>query len=98
MTTISESGGTSRATVSAANTAVPPGPPPSIPPPRPTAPADRVPPLPRPRAGREERIAVRHPHVPVDHLRIERLRPEVLADALGEVRTGRLIGRGEQRA
>ena len=51
--------------------------------------------LPGDGAGGEQRVAVRHPHPPVDHLRVEGLRPEVLADALGEVRAGLFAGPAE---
>ena len=63
----------SRATCSAANTAVPPDPP------------DEDPLLPRDGPRREEGVAIGDLHVAIDHVGIERLGPEVLADALHEV-------------
>ena len=48
--------------------------------------------LPRDPPRHRKRVAVRDAHPAVDHLRVVRARKEVLADALGQVRAGRVAG------
>ena len=48
--------------------------------------------LPRDSAGHRERVPVRDAHPPIDDRRVVGAREEVLADALGQVRAGRVAG------